>query len=103
MPARTKRRAKFIFGNRLFVWWVDADRYLRISSIDKKFVIALHLWDAPPRLDVIGPEFPGIDRSEQRPVRLTVPWPVGQSMGAQVDALLRWAFDPGHELVRRSK
>lgn len=100
MPARTKRRAKFMFGGRLFVWWVDGDRYLRISSIDKKFVVAYHLWGATPVLDVIGQEFPGVSPSEPRPVRLIVPEPDSQSMGATVDALLRWAFDPGHELVR---
>jgi hypothetical protein len=102
MPARTKRRAKCIFRGRLFVWGVDGDRYLRISSADKKFVIAFPLGtaDDPPVVEVIGREFPGIDASEQRPVRLLAPQPAGKSMGAWVDGLLRWAFDPTHELVR---
>ena len=103
MPARMKRRAKFSFGGRLFVWWVDADRYLRISSADKKFIIAFHLWTDPGALhvlDVIGQEFPGIDPFERRPIRLVVPHPGGASMGAWVDGLLRWAFHPEHELDR---
>ena len=106
MPARTKRRAKFAFRGRAFVWWIDGDRLLRISSIDKRFVVAFHLFTedgAHPVLDVIGHEFPGVSPSERRPVRLVVSEPQGQSMGATVDALLRWAFDPGHELIRQSR
>ena len=106
MPARTKRRANFTFRGRPFVWWIDADRYLRVSSLDKRFVVALHLLrctDAPNVLDVIGPEFPGVAPADRRPVRLAVPSPYGQSMGATVDALLRRSFDPGHEIIRASE
>lgn len=105
MAARTKRRAKFDFRGRPFVWWIDGDRYLRISSLDKKFIVALALGadrDGDPAFSVIGQEFCGIDRSEQRPVWLAASWPVGTSMGACVDELLRWSFDPTHELVRLS-
>ena len=105
MPARTKRRAKFDFRNRPFVWWVDSDRYLRISSLDKKFIIAYPLGTDlgdPPVIEVIGQEFPGLHRSERRPVWLVVPEPggAGRGMGAWVDSLLRWSFDPIHELIR---
>ena len=100
MPARTKRRAKFEFRNRRFLWWVDGDLYLRICSADKKFVIALHLGsaDGVVVLEVIGQEFPGLE-SSKRPVWLRVSWPSGDSMGAWVDSLLRWSFDPKHELA----
>jgi hypothetical protein len=103
MPARTKRRAKFDFHGRPFVWWIDGDKYLRIASFDKSFVISLLLYneaDDPPHVEVIGQEFPGIDPAEPRPVRLYVTWPAGDSMGAWVDELLTWAFDPGKELRR---
>jgi hypothetical protein len=49
---------------------------------------------------VAGQEFLGVGPSERRAVRLVVPQPDAGSMGATVDALLRWAFDPRHELVR---
>jgi hypothetical protein len=110
MPARTKGRAKFDFRGRPFVWWVDADRYLRISSLDKRFIIAAPMGtaiDMPPVIEVIGQEFPGLDPSERRPIRLVVPesdsgeCPApGTSMGAWVDELLRWSFDPGRALIR---
>jgi len=104
MPARTKRRAKFSFRNRPFVWWVDNDKYLRITSLDKKFVIALALGaSGPSALSVIGQEFPGIEPSEPRPIWLAIDWPSGDSMGAYVDSLLRWSFDPTHELIRLSQ
>jgi hypothetical protein len=103
MPARTRGRAKFDFRGRPFVWWVDSDRWLRIASLDKRFVIAWPLGrrlDEPSTILVVGQEFPGIDAAEARPVRLLVPERVGPSMGAWVDHLLRWSFDPAHERVR---
>jgi hypothetical protein len=63
----------FTFRGRPFVWWVDGDRYLRISSIGKKFIVAFHVVGAPARLQVIGQKFPGIAPSEPRPVPLVVP------------------------------
>jgi hypothetical protein len=99
MPARTKRRAKFDFRGRPFVWWIDGDRYLRISSLDKKFVIAVPMETGSdlPFMEVIGHEFPGIDPSEPRPVRLVTPPPPGKSIGAWVDQLLTWSFDSATE------
>ena len=102
MPARTKGRARFDFRGRAFVWWVDRDYWLRVSSLDKKFVIAYALGcaaDTPPVVGVSGFEFPGIDRKEPRPVWLVAPELSG-SMGAWVEQLLSWSFDPGHEINR---
>ena len=104
MPARTKGRAKFDFRGRAFVWWVDADYWLRVSSLDKKFVIAYALGtaaDTPPVVGVRGFEFPGIDRKEPRPVWLVAPeLSGGPGMGSWVEQLLSWSFDPGHEINR---
>jgi hypothetical protein len=103
MPARTKGRAKFDFRGRAFVWWVDGDCYLRIASADKKFVIAFPLGGSgPPAVAVIGQEFLGVEPAVPHPVWLQLypPWPAGESMGAWVDELLRWSFDPAHSLTR---
>jgi hypothetical protein len=102
MPARTKGRAKFDFHGRTFLWWVDDDRYLRILSLDKKFVVAALIATTAgvPIIEVIGSEFPGIDPKERRPIRLIGPHPTGLSMGEWVHTVLRWAFDPKHELNR---
>src|SRR5688500_19638660 len=108
MPARTKGRAKFDFRGRPFVWWVDRDYWLRVSSLDKKFVIAYALGttaETPPVVGVRGFEFPGIDRTEPRPVWLVAPElggrsGSGSSLGPWVEQLLTWSFDPGHEINR---
>jgi hypothetical protein len=104
MPARTRGRAKFDFRGRPFVWWVDGDRYIRISSLDKKFIIAFPIMaevGRPPVIEVIGKEFAGLDSSERRPIWLKAPQPSpDKPIGAWVDDLLRWSFDPAHELVR---
>ena len=103
MPARTKGRAKFDFRGRPFMWWVDRDYWLRIASIDKRFVIAFALGrvvDQPPILVVYGQEFLGLLPSEPRPVFLITLEPAGDSMGAWVDQLLAWSFDQLHELRR---
>ena len=103
MPARTKGRAKVDFRGRQFVWWIDGDRWLRIASLDKQFVVAFGLGrasDQPPILVVHGPEFSGLAPSESRPVYLVMPEPTGHSMGAWVDQILRWSFDVSHEQIR---
>jgi hypothetical protein len=104
MPARTKGRAKFDFRGRAFLWWIDRDSYLRILSQDKKFIIAIPietLPGVPSVVDVIGPEFPGLDPVESRPIRLVgPPSPSAKSMGAWVDEVLRWSFDSKHKLMR---
>src|SRR5687768_1091633 len=105
MPARTKGRAKFDFRGRAFVWWVDRDYWLRVSSMDKKFVIAYALGRGagkPPSVGLRGCEFPGIDRKEPRPVWLVAPEPGDSGVGMEslVEQLLSWSFDPGHEIIR---
>jgi hypothetical protein len=105
MPARTKGRAKFDFRGRPFLWWVDRDRYLRITSLDKKFVIAFLIGtepDEPQVVEVIGSEFPGVDRSDPRPLWFVAPAlpTTGTGMGAWVDCLLTWSFDAGQERER---
>ena len=102
MGARTKRRAKFDFCGRPFVWWVDSGYYLRISSLDKKFVIAYPLGtepNSPTCLEVIGPEFPGLEASTLRPIWFVAP-AVSGDMGGWVNDLLAWSFDPTHALVK---
>jgi hypothetical protein len=102
MPARTKGRAKFNFRGRQFVWWIDGDRWLRIASLDKKFVVAFALGraaDQPPILTVSGQEFPGLEGSRSRPRYVIVPEPSGNSMGAWVDQLLRWSFDATRQVI----
>lgn len=101
MPARTKGRAKFDFRGRPFIWWIEGDWWLRIASLDKRFVVAYplgHSIYSPTTLVVHGPEFPGL-RNDQRPVFLVIPEPAGKSMGAWVDQILRWSFDASHELI----
>jgi len=95
MAIRTKGRAKFDYNGRPFVWWVDADTYLRIASTDKQFVVSYLLYDpdnAGPLLAVLGPEFPGIDRSEPRPVWFVPPIYSAETMGGHVADLLDWCF-----------
>jgi hypothetical protein len=102
MPARTKGRARFDFRGRQFVWWIDGDYWLRITSLDKRFVVAFPLGrvsEQLPTLVVHGHEFPGLTPADSRPVYLVVPEPSG-SMGAWVDQILTWSFDESHELIR---
>jgi hypothetical protein len=103
MAARTKGRAKFDFRGRPFLWWVDGDRYLRIASLDKKFVIAYPMGtepDAPAAVEVIGSEFPGVESSEGRPLWFVAPALPTTSMGAWVDRLLTWSFDTNQRRER---
>jgi hypothetical protein len=103
MAARTKGRAKFDFHGRPFLWWVDGDRYLRITSLDKKFIISYPMGtrsDAPAVVEVIGSEFPGIECSESRPMWFVAPTLPATSMGAWVDRLLTWSFDTSQKRER---
>jgi hypothetical protein len=96
MAARTKCRAKFDFHGRPFVWWIDGGYYLRISSLDKKFIVAYPLGielDQPAVVEVIGPEFPGLGPQVCRPAWFIAPPVSRDSMGAWVSDLLTWSFD----------
>jgi hypothetical protein len=105
MTARTKGRSKLYFHGRTFLWWIAGDRWLRIASLDKKFVVAFPLGRAstePPSLVVSGQQFPGLDAV--RPVYLCIPdEPAGNGIGGWVDHILRWCFDPCHVIERRSR
>jgi len=93
----------FDFRGRRFVWWVDGDNHLRVSSLDKKFIIAYPFCvesDCPAVVEVIGSELPGLDGAERRPVWLVAPSLSGKSMGAWVDALLTWSFSENRTLER---
>ena len=104
MPARTKGRAKFDFRGRPFVWWIENDKFLRIASGDKKFVIAYLIGTDPdePVVEVIGPEFAEIERTEPRPLWFVAPPLPAASVGTRVDRLLRWSFDTGQKRERVS-
>lgn len=95
MSIRTKGRAKFDYDGRRFVWWVDSDIYLRIASADKQFVVSTPLHDLDsvgPLLAVLGPEFPGVSRTESRPVWFVPPKFSADSMGGHVANTLDWCF-----------
>jgi hypothetical protein len=104
MAARTKGRAKFDFRGRPFVWWIDNDQFLRIVSLDKKFVIAYLIGtdSDEPVVEVNGPEFPGIERPEPRPLWFVAPDLPRMPMGGWVDHLLRWSFDTDQKRQRVS-
>ena len=102
MAIRTQGRAKFDYNGRSFVWWVHQDTYLRIASADKQFVVSYVLYDPDsvgPLLAVLGPEFPGIARTEPRPMFLVPPklnWEC--PMGRHVADILDWCFQSdGHQ------
>ncbi len=95
MAIRTKRRAKFEFRGRQFVWWIDNDTFLRVASADKQFIVAYLLFDPDsvgPLLAVHGAEFPSDLRSESCPVWLVPPKFSADSMGGHVADLLDWCF-----------
>jgi len=53
---------------------------------------------------VTGPEFPGIDASEKRPVLLIPPefsWARG--MGGVVEQTIAWSLEGTHKLMRKSE
>ncbi|MFN3168557.1 MAG: hypothetical protein ACE37H_15970 [Phycisphaeraceae bacterium] len=111
MVVRKKGRSKFIHSGQEFVWWVDNDTFIRIASGDKALVVAYLIYDVPSDvggiLAVHGPKFPGIERTEKRPIWLVVPQEImdafQQSIGAVVNALISWCLDPEHEIIRYNR
>jgi hypothetical protein len=106
MGARKKNRSRFEHLGRFYHWYQD-DWRVRICSEDKKFAVAYFMgdpWGDGPHLEVFGHEFPGIKRTEKRPVRLCVPPFVKKeftkSLGAFVNAVIRWGIRPSHRLKR---
>lgn len=108
MGVRKKGRTTLTHSGHEFVWWVDNDTYIRIASSDKSMVVAYLIYDVPEDvggiLCVNGPTFPGLSKTEQRPVWLVLPDSIRdafqQSMGAVVNAILAWCLDPEHEIIR---
>lgn len=106
MPARKRKRTRFEYLGRYYLWHYD-NWHVRLCSEDKKLVVAYFQGDPfgmDSHLEVIGQEFPGIEPTEPRPVRLCVPpfvtdeW--RKSTGAFTNALIRWCVRPTHRLRR---
>jgi hypothetical protein len=104
MGVRKKGTARFEYLGEYFHWYCD-DNYIRVYSEDKTFVIAYPLdtpLDETPHLEIHGQRFPGIERDERRPVLVCVPPLVeetfSRSMGAFVNALIRWSLNDAHRL-----
>lgn len=104
MGARKKKRTRFEYLGEYFHWYSD-DWRIHVCSEDKKFAVAYFNgdpWGEGPHLEVYGERFPGIERDESRPVRLCVPnlvideWT--KSLGAFVNALIRWSLRESHRL-----
>jgi hypothetical protein len=111
MGARKKRRSRFEYLGRYYHWWFDDAWRVHICSEDKKFVIAYFAGDPfqeppfdGPLIEVHGLGFPGIDDDEPRPVLLHVPKFVSdewrKSLGALVNAVIRWSIQESHKLKR---
>lgn len=105
MSIRKKGRNSFIFKGRLFSWWIDDETYLRIASVDKKFIIAIRMWGLPDDqcvIEVIGEDFPGLSSSDKRPVLLKTPELLGHSMGNYIEHILEWSLSPTKKVIRIS-
>lgn len=100
MGVRKKGRTRFECLGEYFHWYCD-DYSLRVASEDKSLVVKYYLIDQGI-LEIHGHRFPGIDRTAQRPVRVLVPESVSNefsnSIGAFVNALIRWCLDESHTL-----
>jgi hypothetical protein len=99
MAVRKTGRSVTDVNGRRFVWWVHQEREVRIASEDKRFVIS-YRWFDEPKLVISGPEFPGIEPSEKRPVRLVPPAFRYRSPAGLARQLIIWAFSPDRELTR---
>lgn len=72
MAVRKKGRSILEVGGRRFVWYVHRDTYVRITSEDKRFIVA-YRWVGEPELSISGQEFPRVSPSEPRPVVMRPP------------------------------
>lgn len=104
MGVRKKGSVRFEYLGEYFHWYCD-DWNIRVYSEDKKFVIAYFMGDPfgeEPHLAIHGMRFSGIECEETRPVRVCVPKFVTDefaiSMGAFVNALIRWSLRESHRL-----
>jgi hypothetical protein len=99
MAIRKKGRSRIAVNGRRFVWWVHREREVRIASEDKQFVVSYH-WVGDPKVAVSGPEFPGIEPTEKRPVWLAAPAFTYQSPAGLARQVIDWAFSADRELKR---
>jgi hypothetical protein len=99
MAIRKKGRSSIRVANRRYVWWVHDEREVRIASEDKRFVVSYH-WTSTPRLAVSGPEFPGIEPAESRPVWLVPPTFDYRSPAGLARQVISWAFASDRQLTR---
>jgi hypothetical protein len=104
MGVRKKGRARFEYLGEYFHWYLD-DWRVHVCSEDKTFVIAYFMgdpWGDGPHLEVHGNRFPGLEDNSNRPVRLCVPKFVTsagtKSLGAFVNALIRWSLRTSHRI-----
>ena len=108
MGISKKKRCTFQHSGRDFTWWVENESFVRIISEDRRFYVDYLIVDTPPDagglLAVLGDEFCGLESDHDRPIVLNVPKSIAncfaQSMGSVVDAILTWALDPKHEIIR---
>src|SRR5687767_3965103 len=99
MAIRTKGRAKFDFGGRAFVWYIEGGKYVRIASADKRFSVS-YSWAFPTAVKVSGPEFAGLPVGRGRPAYLVPPMCGPMPVGRLVNEILVWSFDEKRPLVR---
>ena len=104
MGVRKRGSVRFEYLGEHFHWRYD-NWHIRVYSEDKNFVIAYFMgspFGEGPHLEIHGQRFPGIARGERRPVRVCVPKFVTdeftKSMGAFVNALIRWSLRESHRL-----
>lgn len=108
MGISKKNRCTFQHSGREFTWWVENESFIRIISQDREFFVDYLILDTPSDagglLAVRGKEFYGLESDNDRPIVLDVPESIAncfaQSMGSVVDAILTWALDPSHVIIR---
>lgn len=110
MGGRKKKRAKFIYNGRNFLWYWKNDIRLRIYSEDKKFVVE-YLHPIPFGSDSLddlliinGQEFPKVD-IKKRPIATKLPTEItsklGKSIGKFVRSILEWSYDQTDKLKEK--
>jgi hypothetical protein len=99
MAVHKKGRSVIEVNGRRFVYWVHRNREVRIASEDKRFVVSYH-WIDWPKFAVSGPEFPGIEPFEKRPVWLIPPAFTYRSPAGLARQVIAWAFSPEKALAR---
>ena len=96
MGVRKKGRNQIEVAGRRFAWYVHGETDVRISSEDKRFVVA-YRWLSEPELTVIGPEFPRLSATALRPLILRPPTFSYRSPAGLARQIIRWAFCSGED------